>query len=310
MLILIYGSLGFDYLVNNVLPSNDWVITMLCPGNGNDVGINVDLSPGIITRLAIMWGRILDLRDDDLRLLLDSLINSSRLYEAVNYVIETYQDYNASRLYYFMKLMSMLNVWKPLGRGCINVPLIEPIKSLVATVVLAHYASNGIKGPAILATDFIDEIKDSLQEVRGLGNIYVVTNRLPRDLGIFDELIITSTSIPQEVFGKLIRISSGVGSEVLMTRLGLSIVRNNFELSREVLNDVDLEILRTVNELGFTTMASLIDMITQSAAVTRNDVIKELIKLSNMNLIKIRYLSDGRAIVTPTVAGLKLLVAK
>ena len=310
MLILIHGSLGLDYLVNNVLPSNDWVITMLCPGNGNDVGIDVDLSPGIVARLAIMWGRILNLRDDDLRLLIDSFTNSSRLHEAVNYIIETYQDYNASRLYYFMKLMNMLNIWKPLDRGCINTPLIEPIKSLVTTVVLAYYASNGIKGPAILVTDFTDEIKDSLQEVRGLGNIYVVTNHLPHDLGIFDELVITSTSMPQEVFGKLIRISGGMGSEVLMTRLGLSVVRNNFELGREVLNDVDLEILRTVNELGFTTMASLIDMITQSAAVTRNDVIKEVIKLSNMNLIKIRYLSDGRAIVTPTVAGLKLLVTK
>ncbi|WP_054849095.1 hypothetical protein [Vulcanisaeta sp. JCM 14467] len=310
MLILIHGSLGLDYLIHNVLPSNDWVITMLCPGNGNDVGIDVDLSPGIVARLAIMWGRILDLRDDDLRLLIDSFTNSSRLHEAVNYIIETYQDYNASRLYYFMKLMNMLNVWRPPGRGCINTPLIEPIKSLVTTVVLAYYASNGIKGSAILATDFTDEIKDSLQEVRGLGNIYVVTNHLPRDLGIFDELVITSTSIPQEIFGKLIKVSGGVGSEVLMTRLGLSVVRNNFELGREVLNDVDLEILRTVNELGFTTMASLIDMITQSTAVTRNDVIKELIKLSNMNLVKIRYLSDGRAIVTPTVAGLKLLVTK
>ncbi len=257
-----------------------------------------------------MWSKILDLRDDDLRLLLDSLTNSTRLYDAVNYVIETYMDYNASRLYYFMRLMSMLNIWRPMSKGCINVPLIEPIKSLVAAVVLAHFASNIIKGSALLATDFIDEVKDVLQEVRGLGNIYVFSNHIPRDVGVFDELIVTSSSIPQEVFGKLIRISSGSSSEVLMNRLGLSTARNNFEFSREVLNDIDLEILRTVNELGFTTMASLIDMITQSAAVTRNDVIKELIKLSNMNLIKIRYLSDGRAIVTPTVAGLKLLIAK
>ncbi len=206
-----------------------------------------------------------------------------------------------------MKLMSILNIWKPLGRGgCINAPLIEPIKSLVAAVILAYYASNGIKGSAILATDYTDEIRDELQEVRGgLGNIYVITNRMPRDIGIFDELVMTSISIPpQEIFGKLIRVSNGMGSEVLITRLGLSVVSNNFELSRESLNDIDLEILRTVNELGFTTMASLIDMVAQSAAVTRNDVIKELIKLSNMNLIKIRYLSDGRAIVTPTVPAL------
>ncbi len=302
MLILIHGSLGLDYLIRNILPNNDWVITMLCPGNGNDVGIDVELSPGIITRIAIMWSKILDLRDDDMRLLLDSLMSSSRLHDAVNYIIETYQDYNASRLYYFIKLMSMLNIWKPLGKGCINAPLIEPIKSLVAAVILAYYASKGIKGSAILATDFIDEIRDELQEVRGFGNIYVITSRMPRDIGVFDELVMTSISIPpQEIFGKLIRVSNGMGSEVLVTRLGLSVVNNNFELSREALNDIDLEILRTVNELGFTTMASLIDMVTQSAAATRNDVIKELIKLSNMNLIKIRYLSDGRAIVTPTV---------
>ncbi|GAB6946998.1 hypothetical protein JCM16161A_11280 [Vulcanisaeta sp. JCM 16161] len=310
MLILIHGSLGLDYLIHNVLSSDDWVISMVCPGSNNETGIDIELSPGVIMRIALMWSRILDLRDDDLRLLLDSLTNSTRLYDAVNYVIETYMDYNASRLYYFMKLMSMLNVWRPIGKGCINIPLIEPVKSLVAAVILAHYASNIIKGSAILATDFIDEIRDSLQEVRGLGNIYVFSNRMPRDIGVFDELIITSLSIPQEVFGRLIRVSGGSGSEVLMNRLGLGTVRNNFEFSREALNDVDLEILRIVNELGFTTMASLIDMVTQSAAVARNDVIKELIKLSNMNLVKIRYLSDGRAIVTPTVAGLKLLMAK
>jgi hypothetical protein len=87
-------------------------------------------------------------------------------------------------------------------------------------------------------------------------------------------------------------------------------VNNNFELSKETLSDVDLEILRTVNELGFTTMASLIDMVSQSTGVIKNNVIKELIKLSSMNLIKVRYLNDGRAIVTPTLAGLKLLMTK
>ncbi len=92
----------------------------------------------------------------------------------------------------------MVNIWRPMGKGCINVPFIEPIKSLVTAVVLANYASNGIKGSAILASDYIDEIKDSLQEVRGLGNIYVVTNHVPHDIGIFDELIMTSISIPQE----------------------------------------------------------------------------------------------------------------
>ncbi len=99
MLILVYGSLGLDYLIRNVLPNNDWVMTMLCPGNDSNIGIDVGgLNPGIIMRVAIMWSKILDLRDDDMRLLLDSLMNSSRLHDAVNYIIETYQDYNASRL--------------------------------------------------------------------------------------------------------------------------------------------------------------------------------------------------------------------
>lgn len=310
MLILVHGSLGLDYLIHNVLPNGDWLISIVCPSNSSEVGIDVELSPGVITRIALTWGRILELRDDDLRLLLDSLINSSRLSEAVNYMMETYMDYNASRLYYFIKLMSMLNIWRPIGKGCVRVPLIEPIKSLVTTVILAHQSASGVRGSAILATDMVDEVKDLLQEVRGLGNVYVFTNRMPRDVGVFDELFISSTFIPQETFGKLIRVSNGSGSDVLMSRLGLGIVGDNFALSRESLNDVDLEILRTVNELGFTTMASLIDMIVQSTAAARNDVIRELIKLSNMNLVKIRYLSDGRAIVTPTVAGLKLLMAK
>ncbi|WP_243674904.1 hypothetical protein [Vulcanisaeta distributa] len=246
-----------------------------------------------------------------MRLLLDALGNTSRLREAVNYILETYLDYNASRLYYFMRLMSMVNIWRPMGKGCINAPpFIEPIKSLVTAVVLANYASNGIRGSAILASDYIDEIKDSLQEVRGLGNIYVVTNHVPHDIGIFDELIMTSVSIPQETFGKLIRVGSGAGSEVLIKRLGLSVISNNFENNRELLSDIDLEILRTVNELGFTTMASLIDIVSQSMGASKNSVIKELIKLSNMNLIRTRYLSDGRAVVTPTMAGLKLLMAK
>ncbi|MGC8607793.1 MAG: hypothetical protein ACP5L5_09575 [Vulcanisaeta sp.] len=310
MLILIHGSLGLDYIIHNVLPNNDWLVSMICLDNGGNTGINIELSPGISTRIALLWGKILDLRDDDLRLLLDSLTSSSKLYDAISNVLETYLDYNAIRLYYFMKIMSMLNIWRPMNKGCVSIPLIEPIKSLVAAAILAYITASNIKGSIILTTDFVDEVKDSLQEVRGLGNIYVVTNRVPRDLGIFDELIITSSSIPQETFGKLIRVSNGVSSEVLMTKLGLSVVNNNFELSKETLSDVDLEILRTVNELGFTTMASLIDMVSQSTGVIKNNVIKELIKLSSMNLIKVRYLNDGRAIVTPTLAGLKLLMTK
>ncbi|WP_054856576.1 hypothetical protein [Vulcanisaeta sp. JCM 16159] len=90
----------------------------------------------------------------------------------------------------------------------------------------------------------------------------------------------------------------------------MSVISNNFENNRELLSDIDLEILRTVNELGFTTMASLIDIVSQSMGTSKNSVIKELIKLSNMNLVRTRYLSDGRAVVTPTMAGLKLLMAK
>ncbi len=69
---------------------------MVCQSNGNETGIDVELTPGIITRISLLWGRILDLRDDDLRLLLDALGNASRLREAVNYILETYLDYNAS----------------------------------------------------------------------------------------------------------------------------------------------------------------------------------------------------------------------
>jgi hypothetical protein len=228
MLVLVHGSLGLDYLIHSVLPNNDWLISMICLDSGGNTGINIELSPGISTRIALLWGKILDLRDDDLRLLLDSLTSSSKLYDAINYVLETYLDYNAIRLYYFMKIMSMLNIWRPMNKGCVSIPLIEPIKSLVAAAILAYITASNIKGSIIHTTDFVDEVKDSLQETRGLGNIYVVTNRVPRDLGIFDELIVTSSSIPQETFGKLIRVRSGESSELLMTKLGLSVLNNNF----------------------------------------------------------------------------------
>jgi hypothetical protein len=95
-----------------------------------------------------------------------------------------------------------------------------------------------------------------------------------------------------------------------MTKLGAGTVNNNFIEARSQLGDVELEILKTVNELGFTTMGSLIDMVSQSTGVTRNDVIKALIRVSSMNLVKVRYLADGRTVITPTLAGLKLLIPK
>ncbi len=309
MLTLVHGSLGLDYLVHNILPSNDWWVSMICQG-GDGVGIDMDLSPGIRSRIALLWSRILELRDDDSRLLLDALINSSRLYDAINYILETYIDYDATRLYFFMRIMSTLGIWKPIGRGCIDVPLIEPVKSLVTAAILAYNAANGIRGSMILASDFIDEIKDALQEVRGVGNVYIMTNHLPRELGVFDELIITSMAVPQETFGKLIRIGNGNSSEVLITRIGLGIARNNFETAAGSMGNIEMEILRTVNELGFTTLNSLIDMVSQSTGASKDDTTKALIRASNMNLVRIRYLPDGRAVVTPTVAGLRLLTTK
>ncbi|WP_243677919.1 hypothetical protein [Vulcanisaeta distributa] len=47
MLILVHGSLGLDYLIHNVLPSDDWVISMVCPGSSNETGIDVELSLGL-----------------------------------------------------------------------------------------------------------------------------------------------------------------------------------------------------------------------------------------------------------------------
>ncbi|MGC9153129.1 MAG: hypothetical protein ACP5GY_05275 [Vulcanisaeta sp.] len=310
MLVLIHGSLGLDYLVHNVLPNNDWLISMICRGNEEVSGINIDLRPGITARIAILWGRVLDLQGDEGRLLLDALLNSVNLHDAIDYVLETYADYNAHRLYYFMKIMNMLNIWKPMTKGCIPVPLIEPIKTLVASVVLAYIIDRNVKGSLILTTDFIDEIKDALQEARGLGNVYVVTNHIPRDIGIFDDLIVSTSSIPQETFGKLMRISGGNSAEVIIKPIGLSIISNNFEGTKETLDSIGLEIVRTVNELGFTTMNSLVDMVSQTMGVTKEEVLKALIKVSNMNLVRIRYLSDGRAILTPTISGLRITFSK
>ncbi len=90
----------------------------------------------------------------------------------------------------------------------------------------------------------------------------------------------------------------------------MGIARNNFESVAVGMSDIEMEILRSVNELGFTTMSSLIDMVSQSTGTSKNDVTKALIRASNMNLVRIRYLPDGRAVVTPTVAGLRLLTTK
>ncbi|WP_054843630.1 hypothetical protein [Vulcanisaeta souniana] len=168
MLTLVHGSLGLDYLVRNILPNNDWWVSMICQGNGG-IGIDMDLSPGINSRIALLWSKILELRDDDSRLLLDALINSSRLHDAINYILETYIDYDAARLYFFMRIMNTLGIWKPIGRGgCVDMPLVEPLRSLVTAAILAYSATNGIRGGSmILVADFIDEIKDVLQEVRG-----------------------------------------------------------------------------------------------------------------------------------------------
>ncbi|MCG2863712.1 MAG: hypothetical protein L7H10_05330 [Vulcanisaeta sp.] len=309
MLILIHGSLGLDYVLRGVLPSGKFLFSTICTDAGRGTGINVNLDPGISIRVAILWGRILNLSDDDARLLLDALLNSSTLLDAINYVLETYVDYNAAKLYYYLRIMSALDIWGPISSGCVSIPLIEPIKSLVSSIILAYVASNGIKGSLILSTDHVDDVKDALQEVRGLGDVYVVTSRMPRDLGIFDELVITTTGIPQETFGKLVRVSNGNSTEVIMTRLGAGITNNNFTRATTQLSDVELEILRTVNELGFTTMSSLIDMVSQSTGVAKNEVMKALIKVSSMNLVKIRYLADGRAVVTPSIPGLKLLIS-
>lgn len=310
MLILIHGSLGLDYLVHSVLPRIDWTYSTICSDTSNGQGIDVELDKGVGVRLAIMWSRVLGLRDGDSRLLLESLLNSRRLREAIDYVFDMHVNYDADRLYYFMKILSSLNIWRPINKGCIAIPLIEPIMSLVSSVILSYMVVNGVRGSIILSTDFIDELADALEEVRSLGNIYVFTNRLPHNVAIFDDLIITSTSIPQETFGKLIRVSNGGSTEVLMTRLGMSITNNNFEPVETKLSDVEMEILRTVNEFGFSIMNSLIDIVSQSTGVSSNDVVKALIKVSSMGLVEIRYLSDGRAIVTPTLAGLRLLVSK
>lgn len=307
---LIYGSLGLDHLIHGILPSGDFLFSTICNNPNNSTGININLNPSISVRVAILWSRILNLSDDDSRLLLDSLLSSNTLLDAINYILETYVDYNAAKLYYYMRIMNTLNIWNPISKGCVSIPLIEPIKSMVSSVILAHMASTNTRGSVVITTDYIDEMKDALQEVRGFGNIYVVTNRLPRDLGIFDDLIITTTHIPQEVFGKLIRVSNGSSADVIMTKLGAGTVNNNFIEARSQLGDVELEILKTVNELGFTTMGSLIDMVSQSTGVTRNDVIKALIRVSSMNLVKVRYLADGRAVITPTLAGLKLLIPR
>ncbi|WP_069806830.1 hypothetical protein [Vulcanisaeta thermophila] len=306
MLILIHGSRGLDYIISELNVRRDINYSVMCTEGMARAGIDLELNGDASIRIANVWGRVLRLRDNEHRALIDALTTAKTLREAINQLINTHEDYGADRLYAIATELSMLDIWRAPGEGCVPTPFLEPIKTLVSTAMLTHVVIKGGPASVVVSSEYVDEIADLLTETRGLGNVYVHTNTMPRELGVFDDVLITTMELPRELFGRLIRVRGGEKSELLGAGAPAKPMARGAAVARGVDGDV-LEIIKTASELGFVTLNSLLDMM-QASGLSRDGVLQALIRAVSMNLVKVRYLSDGRVVVTPTLRGIGLLI--
>lgn len=306
MLILVYGSVGLDYLLSEYVSRGDFVLSTVClEGDG---GIDIDLTPGLIIRLSVLWSRILGLGGGGSRLLLDSLAGSRRLSESLDAVMNIYMDGNEHGLYFIARILRSLDLWRPLRlSSCINSPMLEPIRSLVTAVAASYLVEAGVTGGnVVLSTDYVDSLLDVLHELRGLGDIYVHSDKLPRGLGIFDEVLVTSEGLPRVSFGKFIKASGGRVREILV-RGGPKVRGSPRALIDREVDEAILEVVRASSEVTPVGLESLVDMISQYNKITREEALLRIVKALSMGLVKLRELGDGRVVLRPTVRGLLLV---
>lgn len=306
MLILVHGSRGLDYLLNEYVAPGHYYVSTICTSPSG--GINIELNPRVSIDLALIWSRVLGLRPGASRVLLDALLGFGRLRDAVDHVLDVYVDHEAHELYFYLKSLRSLDIWEPIGEGsCIASTGLEPLRTLVAAVVGVHvmHLANLPKAPVILSTDSVDTLVDFLHSMRRLGKVIVHTNTRPRNMGIFDEAIITAEWVPRHGMGELIRVFGGRVDKLITKEAP----RGTLEAGARAmgLGKLVIDVAKTVGEMGLVSLNTLVETTAQYNGVSRQEAVDAVVKAVAADLVRLRHLPDGRIVVVPTMACLRMV---
>lgn len=286
MLTLVYGPLSLDH-VWSISNQFDIVLTTCGDGEVENIGIDVDLDVEISIKVLTLLQRLFNLRDEDLKVVLDILPLCKSLSEFFEIILESAPYHNANNLYFHAMVLKSFNIWsKPKIHKFLQVPLIEPYKTFTCIVYTLWLLNRDNNVSIALPIDLVDEVYDYLILLKNFKKVMIYTSIKPRNTTIFDKI----DEISQQS-GKYRTLSKCIVKDKVYSKLRL-------------INDEDIklmiEILEVIDELGFTTLNALRDIAIQSLGLDKETFRKIYHKLQLVNLVNTRYLSDGRVVITLT----------
>ncbi|GEM_PF-5074610 len=289
MLTLIYGpsTLVMDY-IESLAHQIDILLTMCENKNVKNVGIDVELSVKNSSRIIILFQRLFSLRGEDLKVISTSISHCKSLKSLIEDLSEYSTYYNAYNLQFHIQILKNLDIWhKPEIQKFLKVPVFEPYRTFTCIIYALWLLDNASHDVTIaLPIDLVDEVYDYLILFKNFKKAIIYSFIKPKNIHVFDSIDEISTSFKLRT--------------LTMCKVTDDIYLRDLKLLSDDVWKLLLEILEIIDEFGYTTLNALKDIAAQSLGIDK-DLFRSLIhKLQSMDLINIRYLSDGRVVINLT----------
>ncbi len=313
MLILVHGVKGIDYLVSrlsrdvNVLITYHEVSQITCP----DVTFERQLQRVVFLTLI---RRLLRVQDDDLSVILNAVSNLSSLGEVIRCLLEC--NIRSSDVYYLLSVLSCcLNEASDVridesGTTVITVPLVEPA-STILSVLYAYWIMCKVDASRIsiaVPVNYVDEIYDVLLPLRSFRSAYICSLRLPRTLEIFDEVYMTVVPEVRSRGLSLVKVLDDRAYSIQVSSTELNLVEplsRAFSRRMQYMSSEEEraanEVISALSEVSSISLSALIDSIEHTCNVSKDVVYRAISKLERLKMISIRYLPDGRIVVSRAI---------
>ncbi|NPA70107.1 MAG: hypothetical protein GXO26_04800 [Crenarchaeota archaeon] len=179
----------------------------------------------------------------------------------------------------------------------------DPQLTFLAIVALLSILKNCSKSsPVLLYLIDVENVLDILLIFREY-NLYIYSLRKPIHLENFDEIYLYNIPRLVDKYG-IVKIYYDNIIKCREPSMNMMFTEPKIGMRLIELDDISREILSTLSELGFMSLNALRESIAHQFGVDKNVVDSCVLKLERLGLVELRYLSDGRVIVLPTLMGL------
>ncbi len=300
---IVYGLKALDTVTSRLEKFNAILIT---PFKGSfRIYREISLSNGTfkhyILSLIMKFFRI---SSEEYSTIRDVLCRSNMLCDVINELYE--YNYNDVKFKYLIDILVELcsqdteNGYENYIRTWCS----EPFQTFLSLIALYYLCEvKNVNKPVLCVVNNVNGVVDLLLMFRNK-NVYVFTLEKPNSIDFFDEVYIHRISTVSREHSGVIRIRNGEVVRCKIPDFEMKYEDLKIPLSKYALDSISVEILQILSELGFMTLHSLRESVSNQFGIDKSEVDRRILKLWRCGLVDIRYLPDGRVVILPTLTGL------